>query len=156
MYAWTIHLSHPVILCLETSFPHHRSILSTINRSIHRSNHHLPTALYTILFITSAFSSCILGQPTYPIPLLCVRKFHFRTTGLYYRHISSSLDAPHPSPFCSKLSFPLHHYVVPLHIIHRSSTTFTTNTFGCPIHTTLQLTSLATRSLYIFTDALIS
>ena len=95
----TTHLFHPIILYPALSFPQHRSILPTINRYIHYSHHHFTPILYARLFLPSASSSCMLGQPTSSIPLFCVQQFRSRATVLFYRHISSSLDAPYPSSF---------------------------------------------------------
>ena len=94
MYAWTIHLSHPVIMCLETSFPHHRSILSTINRSIHRSNHHFThySLHHTI------FHDCLLVVYT------------------WITHLS------HPIIMCLEISFPHHRSLLPSYFVFSGCT----------------------------------
>ena len=40
VYDWTTPFSPPVILCPALSFPHRRSLLPPLNRSIHHFNHH--------------------------------------------------------------------------------------------------------------------
>ena len=67
-----------------------------------------PTFLTLDSFITSTSSSCLPGQPAYPISFSCVRNYRFRTIVLYSHPTSSFLCVPGPSYLCSKLSFPRH------------------------------------------------